>query len=121
MKRDIDLYKELIAFCNNNQNAIETKFKRDLSFSEFNVECYSEMFYKQRKTESPMSVKLLKEIIPELAAEYKKHGGYFMAKRNESIKGLDIQKGQWYEKALQLFLQNYLSPKYILLFYRHYV
>lgn len=106
MKRDIDLYKELIAFCNNNQNAIETKFKRDLSFSEFNVECYSEMFYKQRKTESPMSVKLLKEIIPELAAEYKKHGGYFMAKRNESIKGLDIQKGQWYEKALQLFLQT---------------
>lgn len=91
--RDIELYKELIAFCNANQESIETKFKRNMKFTSFNEECYTHMFYNQRGTTSPMPVKSLKEIIPDLTAAYKKHGGYFMVKRNESIKGLDIQKG----------------------------
>ena len=106
MMRDIELYKELITFCNANQGAIETKFKREMEFTSFHEECYTHMFYKQRGTSSPMPVKSLKEIIPDLAAAYKKYGNHFISKRNESIKGLDIQKGQWYEKALQLFLRT---------------
>ena len=106
MSVDIELYKELIAFCNDNQETIETKFKRELSFSEFNAVCYIEMFEKCRRIENPLPVKHFKEIIPELTEAYKKYGLHFVKKRNESIKGLDIQKGQWYEKALQLFLNS---------------
>ena len=106
MSVDIELYKELITFCNNNQETIETKFKRELSFSEFNATCYIEMFEKCRRIENPLPVKYFKEIIPELTEAYKKYGLHFIKKRNESIKGLDIQKGQWYEKALQFFLNS---------------
>jgi hypothetical protein len=106
MNPDIELYKELISFCNDNQETIESKFKRELSFSEFNETCYVEMFEKCRKVENPPPVKYFKEIIPGLSEAYKENGNYFMKKRNESIKGLDIQKGQWYEKALQLFLNS---------------
>jgi len=106
MNEDIKLYKELIDFCNSQQGQIETKFKRNLEFSSFNEQCYIEMFLKQRNTSSPLQVKQLKEIIPELAEAYKQNAPYFWGKRNESIKGLDIQKGQWYEKALQMFFEN---------------
>lgn len=101
---DISLYKELVDFCNLHQDEIETKFKKELSFNELNEMCYIEMFEKCRHIESPLPVKHFKDIIPGLTEAYKKNGSYFMTKRNEYIKGLDIQKGQWYEKALQLFL-----------------
>ncbi|MDR1551943.1 MAG: hypothetical protein LBS69_00570 [Prevotellaceae bacterium] len=104
MNKDIQLYKELVDFCNSRQKEIEVKFKRNLDFSDFNEQCYNEMFLKQRKTTAPLQVKQLKEIIPNLTEAYKSNASHFWNKRNESIKGLDIQKGQWYEKALQLFL-----------------
>ncbi len=104
MNDDITLYKELLNFCNENQTAIETKFKRDLEFSDFNKQCYTEMFLKCRHIDAPHPVKYFKEIIPGLTEAYRKHGFIFMNPRNNSIKGLDIQKGQWYEKALQMFL-----------------
>lgn len=104
MSVDIELYKQLITFCNEKQETIETKFKRDLVFSDFNERCYVEMFEKCRHIDNPLPVKHFKELIPELTEAYKANGNYFIHKRNESIKGLDIQKGQWYEKALQLFL-----------------
>lgn len=104
MTEDINLYKELIEFCNQNQASIETKFKRDLEYTELNEKCYIEMFCKNRNAKEVLPVKYFKDIIPGLAESYKKNGDKFWAKRNESIKGLDIQKGQWYEKALQYFL-----------------
>lgn len=106
MIRDISLYKELIEFCNNNQNEIETKFKRPMEFTSFNEKCYEEMFWKYRYADQPPTVKYLKEIVPGLTEVYKKSAPHFWAQRNESIKGLDIQKGQWYEKVLQLFFAS---------------
>ncbi|KAA6333461.1 hypothetical protein EZS27_018129 [termite gut metagenome] len=106
MNVDITLYRELIDFCNNNQDIIETKFKRNMEFSELNEACYEEMFQNCRKTTTPPTVKHFKGIIPGLTEAYKTMAPYFFDKRNESIKGLDIQKGQWYEKALQLFLKT---------------
>ena len=106
MNQDINLFKELIAFCNENQDLIETKFKRNLEFSEFHEQCYETMFVEQRHTSSPLAPKILKEKVPGLTEAYKKNGQHFIIKRNESIKGLDIQKGQWYEKALQMFFES---------------
>lgn len=106
MNADILLYKELIDFCNKNRAIIETKFKRTLEFSDFNKVCYEEIFLKNRYALNPPTVKQLKETIPGLTEAYKKNCSFFMNKRNESIKGLDIQKGQWYEKALQMFLET---------------
>ncbi len=104
MNQDVALYKELVDFCNTHQEQIEVKFKRNLEFTPLNEDCYREMFCNQRHTDAPLSVKELKAKIPGLAEAYKRNGAYFMQKRNEYIKGLDIQKGQWYEKALQRFL-----------------
>ena len=102
--KSIELYKQLINFCNANQDAIETKFKRELSFSVLNQQCYLEMYAKCRRIENPLPVKHFKDVIPGLTEAYRTNGYIFMRERNEYIKGLDIQKGQWYEKALQLFL-----------------
>lgn len=106
MIHDITLYKELIEFCNDNQNEIEIKFKRSMEFTSFNEKCYEEMFWKCRHVEQPPTVKYLKELVPGLTEAYKNFAPHFWIKRNESIKGLDIQKGQWYEKALQIFLMT---------------
>lgn len=103
MIRDLILYKELIDFCNRNQYEIETKFKRSMEFTSFNEKCYEEMFWKCRNADQPPTVKKLKELVPGLTEAYKNSAPHFWIKRNESIKGLDIQKGQWYEKALQMF------------------
>lgn len=104
MNPDIELSKELLEFSNANQEAIETKFKRNMEFTEFHENCYETMFNEQRHTSAPLAPKVLKEKVEGLTEAYKKNGNFFIAKRNESIKGLDIQKGQWYEKALQMFL-----------------
>ena len=103
---DIDLYKELIAFCNANQGKIESKFQRDLEFTDFNALCYREMYEKCRNIENPLPVKYFKGIIPGLTEAYKTNAVRFVNKRNESIKGFDIQKGNWYERALELFLKQ---------------
>lgn len=101
---EILLYEELVSFCNNNKEQIEDKFDRLVSFSEFNKECYSKMFYDNRNVETPPSVKDLKNKISRLSEEYKKWSPYYLKPRNKYNKGLDIQLGQWYEKALRLFL-----------------
>ena len=106
MNRDIILYKELVAFCNANQNIIETKFKRNVQFDQLNEDCFIEMYCKQRKTNAPLAPKIIKERVQGLKECYKELGRKFFRKRNKSIKGLDIQLGQWYEKAFQLFLQT---------------
>ncbi len=44
MNPDIELFKELLEFSNANQEAIETKFKRNMEFTEFHENCYETMF-----------------------------------------------------------------------------
>ncbi|MGV3529136.1 MAG: hypothetical protein ACO1OO_09590 [Flavisolibacter sp.] len=103
---DIELYKELINFCQNNQDNIETKFKIDLKFDDFHERCFIEMYLKNRDNEEPLKPIEIKKVIPELTEVYKKAGFHFMRQRNKMIKGLDIQKGQWFEKAFQLYLST---------------
>lgn len=99
---DILLYKELVEFCNCHAQEIDTNFTRNLEFNEFNIECYKKMFYANRRVSPPPAVKELKKIISELPAAYKDAGRY-LNPRNKYKKVYDIQLGQWYEKALQLF------------------
>ena len=46
----------------------------------------------------------LKEKISGLKEAYAAAANYYLTPRNKYIKGLDIQLGQWYEKALCMFL-----------------
>lgn len=103
MNPDIELYKELIQFCEVHMNEIETKFQRHHSFEPINEDCYEKMFLDQRHTSSPLAPKVLKEQILGLTELYREKSPYYMRQRNSFKKGLDIQLGQWYEKALQLY------------------
>lgn len=100
---DIELYKELIAFCEKHQNEIETKFQRHHHFGVINEACYQQMYLEQRNTAAPLPPKYFKDNIPGLTELYREKSAFYMNPRNKYKKGLDIQLGQWYEKALQLF------------------
>ena len=106
INKDIELYNELVDFCNNHTKEIESKFERKLDFSNFHKECYEKIFFNYRHTNTPPAVKELKEKIPGLTEAYKKWSSYYLNPRNKYRKGLDIQLGQWYEKALKLFLET---------------
>ena len=114
IKEDISLYKELVEFCNSHLQEIETKFTRNLEFTTFHEECYEKIFYNNRHALNPPAVKDLKAIIPDLTDAYKKASAYYLNPRNRYRKGLDIQLGQWYEKALMMFFETkglYVSKK----------
>ena len=101
---EIFLYRELVAFCNSHLQQIESNFERHLEFTPFHEECYEKIFFNNRHVSAPPSVKDLKAIIPNLAEAYKKASAYYLNPRNKYRKGLDIQLGQWYEKAITMFL-----------------
>jgi hypothetical protein len=101
---DINLYKDLVKFCNDHGTEIETRFQRLLVFNDFHAECYEKMFYKNRHPVAPPAVKELKKVIPQLSDAYIKASSYYLNQRTRYKKGYDIQLGQWYEKALKLFL-----------------
>lgn len=103
---DIRLYKELIAFCNEHQDEISTKFSENLSFSDLNERCFVEMYYKCRNIDAPLSVKHFKEVIPGLEEAYKINAPKYLVPRNQYNKQYDIQKGNWYEKGLKLYLHS---------------
>lgn len=104
--KDIELFKDLVSFCNNNKDLIETKFDRKVEFTEFHENCFMEMYHKIKDELNPVAPKILKERVDGLTECYKKNVASFLFKRNKMIKGLDIQLGQWYEKAFQLFLKS---------------
>jgi hypothetical protein len=105
MNEDIKLYKELVEFCNNNKDKIETKFDREVKFTGFNEKCFEEMFLNIRNEPSPIAPKILKERVEGLKECYKKMD-FFYGQRNKMVKVYDIQLGQWYEKAFQFFLEE---------------
>lgn len=103
---DIVLYKELVNFCNSHKREIESKFEINLEFNDFHERCFVEMYLNNMANEEPLKPLLLKEKVEGLTEVYKKAGGHFWKARNKMIKGLDIQKGQWFEKAFQMFLKE---------------
>lgn len=104
ISKEIDLYKELVAFCNSNAHIIESSFERHLEFTSFHEECYEKIFFNNRHVSIPPPVKELKALIPNLSEAYKNAAAYYLKPRLKYKKSLDIQLGQWYEKALTLYL-----------------
>lgn len=104
MNKDIELYRELVSFCNTNKEKIESKFDREVKFTEFNEKCFEEMYLNLRNESAPIAPKIIKEKVKGLTECYRFVIPKFLKKRNESIKGFDIQLGQWYEKAFKMFL-----------------
>ena len=49
MNTNIQLYKELLEFCENNLNEIETKFQRHHTFEPINEDCFEKIRALQRK------------------------------------------------------------------------
>ena len=106
IEKEVALYKELVSFCNNHYKEIESKFERKIVFLPFHEECYEKIFYANRHANTPPSVKEFKETVPGLKEAYAKFSPYYLNPRNKYKKGLDIQLGQWYEKALRMFLDT---------------
>lgn len=103
---DIELFRELVDFCNSNKDRIETKFDRKVEFSDFNELCFQEMYLNIIDEPNPIAPKILKERVKGLTECYRFVIPKYLNKRNNFIKGLDIQLGQWYEKAFQFFLES---------------
>ncbi|MDM1352076.1 hypothetical protein HX014_15680 [Myroides marinus] len=106
MSQDIKLYKELVNFCNENLALIDCKFERSVLFTDFHEACFKEMYLNIQDEPNPIAPKILKERVEGLTECYKTEVSKFLFKRNSFKKGLDIQLGQWYEKAFQLFLES---------------
>lgn len=103
---DIELYKELLTFCREIKEKQKFKFDGNLELTEFHVLCYKEMYIKNRNNDNPPRPLYLKGIIPELKEVYSKAAKFFTEKRNEMIKGFDIQHGHWFEDAFRNFLKS---------------
>ena len=57
--KDVELYKELVSFCNNNKDRIEKKFDRKVEFTEFNERCFQEMYIKIKEESNPIPPKII--------------------------------------------------------------
>lgn len=85
-------------------------FENQLSYNEFNDECFNKMF-KENNTDKPCTVKELKEQISELKDTCKKCGQYFMNPRNKSHIKYDVIMGQLFEDILIDYFTNHLKIK----------
>jgi hypothetical protein len=104
INEDIVLYKELLTFCNEIRQKQKFKFEGNLEFNEFNEKCFTEMYLKNLNSDNPPKPIVFKEKIPKLKEVYAKASMFYANKRNEMIKGFDIQFGHWFEKAFMDFL-----------------
>ncbi|MBU1613569.1 hypothetical protein KKC87_04045 [Patescibacteria group bacterium] len=106
MIEDIKLYRELLTFCDEIREKQKYKFDGNLEFNNFHEACYKEMYYKLRGSDVALRPKEIKEKVPKLKEVYAKAARFFAEKRNEMIKGFDIQHGHWFENAFRKFLES---------------
>lgn len=107
------LYEELLEYSKErledffqNVEIFENQFK----WSDFNARCYRYM-YQDNAYENILTVKELKENIPELKDICKKCGNFFMPQRNKSIPKYDVILGEQYEELLMGYLSEKLNAK----------
>lgn len=109
----MQLYKD---FIDTQKQNIEDYFKNvslhesQFNFTDFNKICVDEMYTKNEQS-NIKTVAELKKCIPELKDTCKKCGDYFMKQRNNSVKGLDVQMGEFLEKQIMEYLNNKLKIK----------
>lgn len=87
-------------------------FENQFGYSNFNEECYKEM-YENNSYDCIKTVKELKEEITELKDTCKKCGNFFIPQRNKSIPKYDVILGKQHEEVLMEFLEKELDTKVI--------
>ncbi len=106
MDESILLYKKLLTFCKEIKEKQKFKFKNNLDFNNFHETCYKEIYKNIRGSDNPPKPALLKDKISGLKEVYSDMARFYFNKRNEMIKGFDIQFGHWFEKAFREFLDS---------------
>ncbi len=104
MEEDNKLYKELLEFCKEIKANQKFKFDGNLEFTDFNKKCYIEMYKNNGTPTRPLIFK--NGSLPELKSICSNCARFHTGKRNEMIKGFDIQHGHWFEKAFREFLSK---------------
>lgn len=106
----IKLFKEITSSIKDiieytaNSKTFSGKFSNQFSFSELNEECYNCMYLKKDKNVVPR--KFFLQSIKNLEATCSECWKFYLPKRNESEKGLDIQLGKKFEEKFCDFLNN---------------
>lgn len=107
------LYQELLDFSKKRLDEFfsnVTIFENQFTWSDFNAVCFAQM-YRDNSPDAPVSVKELKEKIPELKDICKKCGDFFMPQRNKSVPRYDVILGKQHEELLMQFLAEKLGAK----------
>lgn len=105
----IQLYKELLIQSKKVRDEYlknVSKFENQLRFNEINEECYLEMYSKIKADDNIPRVIDLEKKISGLKELNKKANNFFLKKRNESVKGLDVQLGNKFDEVLINFLNS---------------
>ena len=104
----MSLYEELLNFGSErifdffkNYKLQESQFK----YSQFNEHCIQRMYFENSYSEI-LTVKQLKNEIPELKDTCRECGKFFMNPRNSSIKKYDVQLGRLLEDVIIDFLKD---------------
>ncbi|MFH1978637.1 MAG: hypothetical protein ABIJ92_04900 [Candidatus Aenigmatarchaeota archaeon] len=101
---DNELYKELLTFCDKIKEQQRFRFESNIMFSNLNEKCYTEMFLNRKTPTRPLVFK--DGPITELKTLCSECARFHMTRRNEMIKGFDIQHGHWFEDAFRDFLRS---------------
>ena len=105
----IQLYKELLSFSRDVRDEFlknVNKFDNQLKFNEINEHCYREMYSKINSGDDIPRVNDLEKKIEGLKELNKEARKFFIKKRNESVKGLDVQLGNKFDEILINFLNS---------------
>lgn len=103
----INLYKQLLknsAHIKNEYLKNVNTFDNQLIFNELNEKCYLKLYSEIKDINSIKPLNSFYEEIDGLEALNKKAYKFFMAPRNKSIKGMDVQLGNKFDEAFINFL-----------------
>ena len=104
----INLYKKLLEHTEDLLLFLKNDklFRNQFQFDDINESCYKEM-YLNIKPDNPIPlIPELKQTIPGLSELETETYAFFMKPRNNSVKGLDVQKGNKIDETIISFLKS---------------
>ena len=108
-EHSIQLYQELLEQAKHiKEEYLQNvkKFHNQLSFDEINKICYQEMYSNIGPDDDIPTKEELKKKIDGFADLDKEAYKFFMQRRNNSVKGLDVQLGNQFDEVIINFLQS---------------
>jgi hypothetical protein len=106
----VTLYSKLLESCGDikdytkNVDTFTSEFSSQFEFQQLNNDCFKEMYIK--KQSKPIKRQDFFPKIKNLESTCKSCWGFYLDKRNESIKGLDIQFGKKFQIKILEFLNQ---------------